>query len=308
MGLVQSAILAGSQSTWLRSQLTRRAFFQRSVSRFMPGERLDDALAACRPLQAIHIPTLLTCLGENVTNLDDARAITDHYIDAVEQIHAQGTETQLSVKLTQLGLDLGADGCFENVRRIVDHASAHNQMVWIDMEASQYVDATLDLFRRARAETPHVGICLQAYLHRTAADLDQLLPLGPAVRLVKGAYREAADVAYPRKADVDRQFMALATRLMSPDAQRAGAFVGLATHDPSMIDRLVGVTAELPADRFEFEMLYGIQAGLQRRLAAEGRRVRVLISYGSQWFPWYMRRLAERPANIWFVAKNMLRG
>ena len=308
MGLVQSALLAGSQSTWLRSQLTRRAFFQRSVSRFMPGERLEDALAACRPLQEIRIATLLTCLGENVTNLDDARAITDHYIDAVEQIRTQGTDTQLSVKLTQLGLDLGADGCFENLRRIVDRASARNQMVWIDMEASQYVDATLELFRRAHAETPQVGICLQAYLHRTAADLDQLLPLGPAVRLVKGTYKEPPDLAYPRKADVDRQFMALATRLVSPDAQRAGAFVGLATHDRSMIDRLVGMTAEVPADRFEFEMLYGIQASLQRRLAAEGRRVRVLISYGSQWFPWYMRRLAERPANIWFVAKNMVRG
>lgn len=305
MGLLRSILLAGSESVWLREQLTRRAFVRRSVSRFMPGERLRDALEACQILRDAGVATLLTCLGENVTTRDEAGAITDHYIDALRQIADAGVDTQLSVKLTQLGLDLGLDCCLDNLHRIVERASASTQMVWIDMEASPYVDATLEVYRRARLERPFVGVCLQAYLRRTAADLEALLPLGPAIRLVKGAYRESPDVAFARKADVDRSFETLTARLAGSDARAAGAFVGLGTHDPALIDRLIELTAGVPRSAFEFEMLYGIQTGLQRRLVADGHRLRVLISYGSQWFPWYMRRLAERPANVWFVLKNL---
>jgi len=307
MGLLRTALLAGSTSVCLREQLTRRPFFRRAVSRFMPGEHLGDALGACRTLQGAGVGTLLTCLGENVTTADAARAVADHYVEAIGRISDAGTGTQLSVKLTQLGLDLGLEGCLDNLRRIAEASSTHEQVVWIDMEASQYVDATLEIFRRARAETPYVGVCLQAYLHRTAADLEALLPLGPAVRLVKGAYREPADVAIARKADVDRNFEALAARLVEPKAQAAGAFVGFGTHDRSLIDRLIRLTADTPRIGFEFEMLYGIHGSLQQRLVSDGYPLRVLISYGSQWFPWYMRRLAERPANLWFVLKSLSR-
>ncbi len=304
MNLLRAALLAGSESVWLRERLVRRPFFTRSVSRFMPGESLDDALKAAAALQTQGIGTLLTHLGENVTDLAEAKAVTADYLDSLEQIQAGGQDSLLSVKLTQLGLDVGADVCLEQVLNLA-RAAPRDRMVWLDMEGSRYVDDTLDVFRRARAEVPNVGLCLQTYLYRTADDLESLLPLGPAIRLVKGAYREPAAIAYPRKADVDENFVTLAQRLVSPEAQRAGAFVGFATHDRSLIERLLHLTAGTPRTSFEFEMLYGIESALQRRLVAQGQALRVLISYGASWFPWYMRRLAERPANIWFVAKNL---
>ena len=265
----------------------------------MPGEQLEDALGATATLRVQGIGTLLTQLGENVTDLGEAQVVLAHYLDALQQIESGGHDALLSVKPTQLGLDVDVDSRLAR-------ATPDGRLVWIDMEGSRYVDATLDIFRRARAEVPNVGLCLQAYLYRTADDLDSLLPLGPAIRLVKGAYREPSAIAYPRKADVDDNFVRLAQRLISPDAQHAGAFVGLATHDPSLIEHLLTLAEGTPRAGFEFEMLYGIQPALQQRLVAAGHRLRVLISYGESWFPWYMRRLAERPANVWFVAKQLL--
>ena len=220
---------------------------------------------------------------------------------------AAGLEAQVSVKPTQLGLDLDRAMCERNLDRLLERAEQYNNFLWIDMEYSRYVDPTLELYRRGRARSRRIGVALQAYLYRTATDVESLIPLGPAIRIVKGAYLEPPDVAYPKKADVDENFYRLCVRLMAPDAQQAGTLLHIATHDVPLADRLAAYAQDhhVPASAYEFAMLYGIGVAQQKRLAAEGKRLRVLISYGEYWFPWYMRRLAERPANVWFVVKNM---
>ena len=307
MSIARKVLLALSTNTWLRDHATKTAFVRRSVSAFMPGERLDDAMAASAKQQTQGIGTIFTKLGENLTRLDEAEAVTQHYLDALDRIEAAGLDAQISVKPTQLGLDLDKDLCFRNLQRLIDRAAARRNFVWLDMESSPYVDPTLDLFRRTRARSPLVGIAIQAYLHRTAQDVESLIPLGSAIRLVKGAYLEAPDVAFPKKADVDANYFALCCRLLSDEAQRAGTLLHIATHDPVLVDRLGAFIAEhrVPTTAYEFAMLYGIQRPLQQRIAQSGRRIRVLIAYGEFWFPWYMRRLAERPANVWFVVKNL---
>jgi proline dehydrogenase len=310
MSLMRSALLAGSQSAWLRAQATRRGFIRRSVARFMPGERLEDALEAATRLREQGIGTLLTRLGENLADAHEADEVTDHYRRVFDAVTAAGLDAQISIKPTQLGLDLDRERCFRNLRALVERAGVGDNRLWIDMESTDYVDATLDLYRRARELSPRVGVCLQAYLHRTPDDLASLLHLGAAVRLVKGAYKEPPDRALPRKRDVDERFFALATKVLSPEAVRTGSFLGIATHDARLLERLRAFIAaqEVPKAAYEYEMLYGIERPLQARLAGEGERLRVLISYGEYWFPWYMRRLAERPANVWFVAKSLISG
>jgi proline dehydrogenase len=306
VNVLRNVLLAGSQNAWLSERAMRYPFVRRSVSRFMPGERIEDAIDAARRLQPAKITTILTQLGENLTRPDEADAVTHHYMDVLERVRAAGLDAQISIKPTQLGLDLDAEQCYRNLQRLVDRAAELHNVVWIDMESSPYVDPTLALYRRVRERSDNIGVALQAYLYRTSADLDALLPLNPAIRLVKGAYREPGKIAFPRKADVDEHFFALASRML---AVRTG-LLGIATHDAGLIGRLQDFIREhnVLADAYEFEMLYGIQRGLQTRLAGEGRRVRVLISYGEHWFPWYMRRLAERPANVWFVVKSLVSG
>jgi proline dehydrogenase len=306
MYLMRKALLAASTNVWLREHATRRPFVRRSVSRFMPGERLDDALAAAKALQPEGITTILTHLGENLEGVKEAEEVTRHYLDALDRVAAAGLDAQISVKPTQLGLDHDAALCGRNLDRLVERADLRSNFVWIDMESSPYVDRTLDLFRKSRARSAQVGVALQAYLYRTEADLESLIPLGVAIRLVKGAYLEPADVAYPRKADVDEQFYRLACRLLTAE-DRPGSLVHIATHDAALTSRILTFIDErrVPRSRYEFAMLYGIQRAHQRRLIGDGRPLRVLISYGEHWFPWYMRRLAERPANVWFVMKNM---
>jgi len=211
------------------------------------------------------------------------------------------------VKPTQLGLDLDKELCFANLQRLVDRAADRGNFVWIDMESSAYVDSTLDLFRRTRARSPLVGIALQSYLYRTAQDVESLVPLGAAIRIVKGAYLEPPEIAYPKKADVDETFYKLSCRLLADDARQAGGLLHIATHDPQLADRIAAFIDEhtIPPSAYEYAMLYGIQRPLQQRLVHAGAPLRVLIAYGEYWFPWYMRRLAERPANVWFVVKNI---
>ena len=224
---------------------------------------------------------------------------------------ATGLDAQISVKPTQLGLDLDAAQCQRNLDRICEKAERlGNVPVWIDMENSPYVDPTLTLFRASKAKYKGVGIAIQAYLYRTAKDIESLIPLGPAIRIVKGAYLEPADVAYPKKSDVDENFYTLCCRLMADDAQKTGTLLHIATHDIALSDRLLAFIDQrkVPNSAYEFAMLYGIQRGQQQRLAQSGRRLRVLISYGEYWYPWYMRRLAERPANVTFVLKNLFGG
>ena len=309
MSIARSILLAMSTNAWLRERATRTAFVRRSVSKFMPGERLEDAMEAAAAQQQQGIATILTKLGENVTRDDEAEEVTRHYLDVLDAVHAAGLRAQISVKPTQLGLDLDRDRCFARLARLVERADARENFVWIDMESSPYVDPTLDLFRRARAVSPRVGVALQAYLYRTAEDVESLVPLGAAIRLVKGAYLEPPSVAYPRKADVDENFYRLSCRLLAADAQRAGGLLHIATHDATLADRLAAFidAQRVPTSAYGYAMLYGIQRQLQQRLVKSGRPLSVLIAYGEYWFPWYMRRLAERPANVWFVVKNIVR-
>jgi len=298
-----------STNAWLRDTATKTAFVRRSVSAFMPGERLEDAMAAAAAQQEHGIGTIFTKLGENLTRVEEAEDVAQHYLDVLDKVKQAGLRAHISVKPTQLGLDLDRELCFAHLRRLVERADARDNFVWIDMESSPYVDPTLDLFRRARALSPRVGLALQAYLFRTAQDVEALIPLGAAIRLVKGAYLEPPSVAFPKKADVDANFYALATRLLADDARRAGGLLHIATHDPTLADRLAAFIdgRDVPSTAYEYAMLYGIQRSLQQRLVAAKRTLRVLIAYGEYWFPWYMRRLAERPANVWFVVRNLVR-
>ena len=307
MGVARNVLLAMSTNAWLRDRATKTAFVRRSVSVFMPGEKLEDAMAASVGQQALGVGTIFTKLGENVTSRDEATAVAEHYLDVLEKVRASGLRAQISVKPTQLGLDLDKEFCYQNLQRLVDRAVQTDNFVWIDMESSPYVDPTIDLFRRVREQSSRIGIALQAYLHRTAKDVESLIPSGCAVRLVKGAYLEPASVAFPKKSDVDENFYKIACRLLADDAQKSGCLLHIATHDPRLVDRMKTFTWQfkVPKTAYEYAMLYGIQRGLQQKLAQQGEPLRVLIAYGEYWFPWYMRRLAERPANVWFVVKNI---
>jgi proline dehydrogenase len=304
--MLRNAFLWASTNPFLAQRLPTYGFVRRATSRFMPGETLDDALNEAARLQGEGIPTTFTLLGENVTTPAEADAVADHYLQALETVRGRGLDTEVSVKPTQLGLDLGKDGAIQRLERIV--RAGDGAMVWVDMESSAYVDITLEMFRAVREDHPNVGLCLQAYLHRTMQDLEGLLPLAPAIRLVKGAYKEPADIAFPRKADVDQNFIRLTSVLLK--ARREGR-VGrpvMGTHDPRMIaeGNRMALELGLSKEAYEIAMLYGIQTAEQQRLVRTGHTVRVLVAYGKHWFPWYMRRLAERPANVWFVIKQLV--
>jgi proline dehydrogenase len=307
MPFLRSVLLAASENQWLAHQVRHRAFARRAVRRFMPGEDLESAVQAARKFAETGISTVLTQLGEHVNDRGEAEAVTQHYVEVMGRIRTEGVPAHISVKPTHLGLNLGRDVCQAQLDRIVSHAAETGQFVWVDMENSPYVDATLELYRNARTKHPNVGLCLQSYLYRTPEDLERLLPLKPSIRLVKGAYKEPATIAFPRKSDVDDRFFTLAMRLLETrDGQERAP--GIATHDINLIDRILAAAQgrKISSDGFEIQMLYGIRTADQYRYAAAGKQVRVLISYGSAWFPWYMRRLAERPANLWFVVRSLL--
>jgi proline dehydrogenase len=251
---------------------------------------------------------VLTELGENVSNAAQADQVARHYVATLEMIGARRLDCHISVKLTQLGLDVDHERCRSNLHALLAHAKEHHTFVWIDMEQHTYVDATLEIYREALRAFANVGVCLQAYLYRTAGDLNALLPLGGGVRLVKGAYRERSDVAMPNKRDVDDNFLTLAKQMMGHHARESGLRAVFGTHDARLIKAIKDHmdSTEQPRDSAEFHLLFGIQRSEQARFAREHYRARVLISYGEQWFPWYMRRLAERPANVLFVAKSLV--
>jgi len=310
MNPMRGLLLAGAQSAWLRRQATQRAFVRRAVSRFMPGESLDDALRVSETLRASGRGVILTNLGENVVERAEADAVARHYCEVLDRLQGMTLDAEVSVKLTQLGLDVSPDIAYQHLQCIAARARQHGSRLWIDMESTAYTEATLQLYRRARAADLSVGVALQAYLRRTRADLESLIPLGCAVRLVKGAYDEPADLAFRDKAEVDESFFQLANRLLDARAREAGAWLTVGTHDARLVRRIeeTAATAGCPKDGFEFAMLYGIGRPEQVRLTRAGYRLRVLISYGAYWFPWYMRRLAERPANVLFVLKHMVGG
>lgn len=306
MALMRSMLLAASQNKWLRENAVNYPFVRRSVSRFMPGESLDAAIEAARGLERKNIGSVFTNLGENVKDRAEALEVTGHYVEVLRRIHESGLNTEVSVKLTQLGLDLSPEFCFENLDRIIAQ-ERKDAIVWVDMEASSYVEPTLDIYKRALANHPNAGICLQAYLYRTQKDVGELLPLRPSIRLVKGAYKEPPGIAYPKKQDVDENYFSLAETIMA--AQVAGRCIRAAfgTHDVKLIRRLAEHASRngFPNNNLEVQMLYGIQREEQERLAREGYRSAVLVAYGTYWYPWFVRRLAERPANLWFMARNL---
>ena len=304
---MRRVFLWAARNPWLRDRLPRMRFMRRAVRRFMPGETMESALDAAAPLQAAGIGTMYTKLGENLESLAEADAVADHYVAVLDAIKARGLDGEVSVKPTQLGLDLDEDRALAQLTRIAAHAASVGSYVWVDMEGSAYVDATIRLYERLRAVEPRTGLCVQAYLRRTAADLERLRPLDPAIRLVKGAYDEPAAIAYRDKRDVDANYLALAVSFLKEGRGRP-IRLGLGTHDVALVEQIAAQVAEAGIGRegFEIEMLYGIRTGEQFRLAKAGYRVQVLIAYGDAWYPWYMRRLAERPANVTFAIRSLL--
>lgn len=306
MSFIRSILLAASQNKWLRDRASHYRFVRRTVSRFMPGETLDDAVAAAETLQTKKIGTVFTHLGENIADRSEAQQVTQHYFEVLDRIRQSSLKTEVSVKLTQLGLDLSPEFCFENLKSIIERAEK-TSIVWVDMEASNYVDATLAIYRRTLQAYPNVGLCLQAYLYRAKDDLAKLFPLRPSIRLVKGAYNEPPEVAYPRKPDVDENYFALAKEMMRAKKEGRCVRAAFATHDVALIRKLsefASAEGFSKAD-FEVQMLYGIQRAEQERLANEGCTSIVLVAYGNYWYPWFVRRLAERPANLWFMLRNV---
>ena len=306
MSAARAVILAAAQNKWLKEHASRYRFVRKSVSRFMPGESLDDAVAAAHQLHVRGLGTVFTHLGENIADADEAESVVAHYLKVLERIRTENLATEISVKPTQLGLDLSPSLCAQNLRRLLA-AEYPERTVWLDMESSPYVDATLTLYRGLLADHPNCGVCLQAYLHRTPDDIAELMPRRPSIRLVKGAYREAVSIAMQEKQDIDARYLELAQKLLA--AQKAGRMrrAILATHDPRLIEQIKNLATQegIPRPQAEVQMLYGIQRELQQKLAAEGWKSSVLVAYGKHWYAWFMRRLAERPANLWLVLRNI---
>ncbi len=308
MTVSRGVLLALSESSWLRANAPRWRIVRKAAARFMPGERFEDALAAAQMLHRQGFGTVLTRLGENVTSLRTADAVMRHYSDVLARAHEAGLDCDISVKLTQLGLDLDTEQCRGHLETLAAIAGRHEASVWLDMEQHAYLERTLMIYRQLLERFQNVGVCLQAYLRRTREDLRSLLPLGGGIRLVKGAYREPASIAFPAKRDVDANFLDLAACMLAAAAAPHAPRVVFGTHDRRMLNAIAGHAERVNLGRgaFEFHLLFGIQRAEQLRLARDGFRVRVLISYGDEWFAWYMRRLAERPANVLFAARAIL--
>ena len=297
-------LLAGSDSLRRLASRYGMASPESFARRFIAGETPAEAIAAARRIEAAGLAQTLDYLGESVGTAEEAAAATREYVAMLSTIVEAGIGRNISLKLTQLGLDVSADTALDNLRRILEPARAHEFFVRIDMENSPYTDATLTIFERLWDEgLTNVGVVLQSALFRTSADLRRVVARGARIRLVKGAYKEDPEVAYQRKADVDAAYVTQMEFLL-----REGRFPALATHDPAIIDAAKAIAAKeaIGKDRFEFQMLYGVRRDLQIALAREGFGVRVYIPFGRQWFPYFMRRLGERPANVVFVVKSLL--
>lgn len=317
--MLRSFFIYLSKATWAQSLIMRLPFAWRMASRFVAGTEKADAIRVIRELNARDINATLDHLGEHTTNTDEAISATQHILDILEEIERAGVRANVSIKLTQIGLALDAQLCAENLERILAQARAHHNFVRIDMEDTPYTDATIDLYYHMRQRGfDNCGLVIQSYLYRSEADTRRLLTDGVPIRLVKGAYKEPPDKAFPKKADVDANFDLLAkllldaslarTSRLSPDG-RFPPLAAIATHDEKRIAFAQSYASRigLPKEGLEFQMLYGIRRDLQERLAAAGYPVRVYVPYGTHWYPYFMRRLAERPANVWFLLVNLFR-
>ena len=302
--MLRASFLYLSHRRGLQRFATRQRFTAALAYRFVAGDRLEDAVRVMRELNARGWSGSLDHLGENVTEERTARAATEDYLAAFERIASDGLNANVSVKLTQLGLDISADLCRELLTRILQRAQQLNTFLRVDMEGSAYTQRTIELVLEFHQRFPNLGTVLQSYLYRTMEDVRRLNEAGIRVRLVKGAYEQPATVAYPRKADVDRQFEAEMRELLEH-----GTYPAIATHDDRLIEATRAFARErsIATDRFEFQMLYGIRRDLQERLLREGYRVRIYVPYGTEWYPYLMRRLAERPANLLFFVRSVIR-
>jgi proline dehydrogenase len=301
-GALRKAILASSGSPRVRRFADRHGL-RLGASRFVAGEDLDACVAVLRGLNERGLHANTTLLGEDVRDEAEARAVADEYLTIVQRLHDEDLRANVALKLTHLGFDVDEELAYENVARVVERAAELGTFVRIDMEYAALVDPTLRIYRRLReAELDNVGTVLQSYLYRTPDDLESLLPLAPNLRLVKGAYLEPASVAYPKKADVDAAYLRLVERSLGADG-----YTAIATHDERMIDHALAFAERegIGRDRFELQMLYGVRPQLQLDLAARGYKVLVATPFGPAWFPFFTRRLAERPANLLFVARNL---
>lgn len=302
--MIRALLIGLSQSKGLAKLVTSNPFSRRMSRRFVAGEKLDEAVAAARASNQAGMTVSLDHLGENVSTEEEARRARDAYLENFDRIATEKLDANVSLKLTQLGLDLGDDFCFSLLESVVDRAAHYNNFLRIDMEGSPYTARTIALVKRARAKYDRVGTVVQAYLYCTEQDVKDLLAIGCRIRLCKGAYREPASIAFPKKEDVDRNYVRL-MQLLLP----SGIYHGIATHDPNMIRATIDFAAKqgIGKDQFEFQMLYGIRTDLQQQLVRDGYRMRVYIPYGTEWFPYFMRRLAERPANVLFFVRNLFR-
>ena len=304
--MLRRLLLWCAQNPWLASHVPRWGFVRRATRRFLPGETFEAALGAATKFKAQGVGAVFTQLGENIKVLTEALAVVEHYETVLAAAASAGIDFEISVKPTQLGLDIDAAATFANLERLARASSEAKSFLWVDMEGSAYTDSTLDLYTRLLREHPHVGVCLQAYLHRTVSDIARLASKKPYIRLVKGAYAEPADRAFPAKRDVDANYLALCS-LMLPEVKRHRLRLVMGTHDVQLISRVTRFGDALGVDRasMEVHMLYGIQPAQQVRMVGDGYRVKSLIAYGDAWYPWYLRRLAERPANVLFVARQL---
>ncbi len=304
LNVVRSFFLFLSRLKWLRRWMETSSLAQRLSTRFVAGETLDQALAVARRLNSEGITVTLDHLGESVSTLDEAAEARDVYLQTLDAIHANGIQGGVSLKLTQFGLDLSYEECLANVDQLVRRAAELGSFVRVDMESSDYTDRTLDLVHTLHARHGAVGVVIQSYLYRSHKDIEKLCAAKIGVRLCKGAYLEPASVAFPEKSAVDKSYLDLTRYLLL-----SGVYPALATHDEAVIRQICDFVTEhkIPRDRFEFQMLYGIRRDLQRRLVAEGYRLRLYVPFGKAWYPYYMRRLAERPANVFFMMRNLYR-
>ena len=304
---LRSLLLALSRRPALGAAMDRLPLTRRFVRRFVAGRTADEALRVIGDLDARGLMTAVTYLGENVVTTGDADAATSTYLALLDEIARRRLRCLPSLKLTHIGLDLGEDLCLRNLERLLARGSAAGIRVWIDMESSAYTDRTLDVYARVRGRRANAGCVVQSYLRRTPADVDRLIGLGATVRLCKGAYQEPPALAYPDKRDVDAAYARLVERLLDEEARAHGVYPGFATHDERLQAHASRVARErgVPADRWEIQMLFGIRHDLHARLAAAAVPLRVLVPYGEDWYGYFMRRLAERPANLVFLLRNL---
>ena len=305
--VTRSALIYLSRHEGLKEAAAHFRLFKKVTTRFVAGETIEEAVAAIRKLNLEGCSASFDHLNESVGNAAEAEGEVREYLRVLAQIDETGIRSNVSIKLTQFGLELDRELAYKNARAVVADAARRGNFVRVDMEGSNATQATIDIFKRLRAEFDlnNVGIVLQSYLRRTFDDARDLLKLSARIRICKGAYNEPPEVAFPDKKDTDENYIRVMRLLLS-----SGVYHGIATHDPKMIDATIEFAAKegIKREAFEFQMLYGVRRDLQRQLSRDGYNMRVYVPYGKRWYPYFMRRLAERPANVWFVLKNLLKG